>query len=100
MSEATRTDPAPVEAVGPFPFAFLVAAVGGTMPEMPVKATRTRYTAFLRRGYIRCRVKRKIALTCLKMRNRGHPNLPLCLRRWTLAKKPALFAVLAASGAL
>lgn len=37
----------------PSPFAFLVAAAGGTAPETPVKAAERPHTAFLWRGSIR-----------------------------------------------
>lgn len=45
----------------PSHFSLLMAAVGGTMPEMPAKAAERRYTAFLWRGYVRYRVNIKAA---------------------------------------
>jgi len=70
------------------------------MPGMAAKAAERPHTAFLWRGYIRYRVKRKIASTCLKMRNRGYPNFALVFTELDTDEKPALFAILAASGAL
>lgn len=45
--EAARPDPPPVVAAGPPIFAPLMAAGGGTMPGMLVKAAERRYTAIL-----------------------------------------------------
>lgn len=64
------------------PFCLLMAAVGGTMPETPIKAARSRYTAFLGRGSIRTWAEAKVAQIALKWPLRRFCVFGLCSRSW------------------